>query len=119
MGMKVLKINVTPFKSNTKTIAMASATLGDESGEKLRINGIKVINGAKGLFVGMPSTKRNDKWEDLFYFVDKDSRESFNAAVLEAYEVKKNGGGEPRRTTRPVNSDELPEEYEVDGEDVW
>lgn len=70
---------------NSKVRGIASAALGGQ----FAVNGIKIVEGKKGLFVTMPS-KLNDEGEyvDMFHPITKDSRTQFNNAVLKAYEQK-------------------------------
>lgn len=70
---------------NSKVKGLASAALGGQ----FLVNGIRIVEGKKGLFVTMPS-KMNDEGEyvDMFHPITKDSRIQFNNAVLKAYEQK-------------------------------
>lgn len=70
---------------NSKVKGLASAALGGQ----FAVNGIKIVEGKKGLFVTMPS-KMNDEGDyvDMFHPITKDSRTQFNNAVLKAYELK-------------------------------
>ena len=70
---------------NSKVKGLASAALGGQ----FAVNGIKIVEGKKGLFVTMPS-KLNDNGEyvDMFFPITKVSRRQRNNAVLKAYEVK-------------------------------
>lgn len=70
---------------NSKVKGVASAALGGQ----FAVNGIRIVEGKKGLFVTMPS-KMNDEGDyvDMFHPITKDSRTQFNNAVLKAYELK-------------------------------
>lgn len=70
---------------NSKVKGLASAALAGQ----FAVNGIKIVEGKKGLFVTMPS-KLNDEGEyvDMFFPITKDSRMQLNNAVLKAYELK-------------------------------
>ena len=51
------------------------------------VKGLRVIEGQKGLFVGLPREKgKNDKWYDIFYPITKEARETLISTVLKAYE---------------------------------
>lgn len=68
-----------------KIIAMANVVFSNG----LTLNSLKVINGSKGLFVGMPSkpiTNGDKKYDDLCYFTDREDRDVFNQVLLEEYE---------------------------------
>ena len=50
----------------------------------LAITGIKVINGANGLFVGMPSYKKKDgTWEEYVFPTSKEARTSLYGQILD------------------------------------
>ena len=50
------------------------------------VRGVKVMEGAKGLFVSMPSYKAgNGEYKDICFPVTKEFREQLNQAVLDAY----------------------------------
>ena len=50
----------------------------------LAITGIKVINGANGLFIGMPSYKKKDgTWEEYVFPTSKEARTSLYGQILE------------------------------------
>jgi len=72
-------------KSNT--VAFASVTIND----MIAINGIRVVDGAKGLFAAMPQAK-DDKGEyrDIAFPVTKELRQELNKAILNEYAVQKN-----------------------------
>lgn len=63
----------------------------------LVVNGVKVIQGAKGLFVGMPSIQRKNKesgemeWKDCCWIGEDDDRKAFQDLVIEAYNAKVGG----------------------------
>ena len=50
------------------------------------VKGLRVIDGQKGLFVGLPREKgKNDKYYDIFYPITTEAREELISTVLEAY----------------------------------
>jgi DNA-binding cell septation regulator SpoVG len=51
----------------------------------LVVRGFRIVEGAKGLFLGMPSRKRGEEWEDVCFFVDPSAREEVTNKVLEEY----------------------------------
>jgi len=92
-------------KSDIKEITMATGdwnktkafvTVTFENG--LLVNGIKVLQGTKGLFVGMPQIQRKQKdsdkieYKDCCYFLE-DDRKLFSDIILEAYNDKIGGKG--------------------------
>ena len=58
------------------------------------VHGVKVIDSEKGLFVAMPSEKRNDKFRDICHPLNSDTRRYITNVVLAAYDE-----------VTPVNSD--------------
>jgi stage V sporulation protein G len=51
------------------------------------VKGLKVVEGKKGLFVGMPSrVGKDNKWYEIAHPLTKEFRESLSEVVLEAYE---------------------------------
>lgn len=50
------------------------------------VHGVKVVDGKNGLYVAMPSEKRNGEYQDVVFPVTKEARSAINSAVLDAYE---------------------------------
>lgn len=66
-----------------KTLAYVSVNIGDI----FAVNGIRVMDGEKGIFAAMPSAKdRNGEYRDVCFPVTKELRQEINRVVLEAYE---------------------------------
>ncbi|MDL2231976.1 SpoVG family protein [Ruminococcaceae bacterium OttesenSCG-928-L11] len=64
------------------TVAFASLNINDA----FAVQGLKVVNGDKGMFVSMPSTKdKNGDYKDIAFPVTADARKQVGAAVLSAY----------------------------------
>jgi len=54
--------------------------------EAFVIKGVRVIEGKKGLFAGMPKTQGKDgKWYDIVKILDDGLKQEFQDTVLEAY----------------------------------
>lgn len=91
-----------------KTKAFVSITFATG----LKISGWKILEGAKGLFVGSPSIQRKDKesgemkWENICYIEDEDNRRSFQEIILAKYQEER----ENARSFRKSKKDEDPEE---------
>jgi stage V sporulation protein G len=67
-------------KGNT----LAFANVGIE--DLVAINGIRVVNSEKGMFVAMPQSKdKNDVFHDIAFPINSDLRKELNKAVLNAY----------------------------------
>lgn len=58
-------------------------------GKDFAVKNLRIIEGSKGLFVAMPSVKNHKgEYEEIFFPISKESRETLNIAVLSAYEQK-------------------------------
>lgn len=59
----------------------------------LIIKGVKVIQGKKGLFVGLPSVKKQkdgkDVWEDCLAFASEEDKNAFSETVIQFYSKRK------------------------------
>ena len=95
MPLNIKKVSVFPITSSrSKAVAFGSAELGLDGGGSIWINGLTVVNGAKGLFLDMPEQKKGkpkdgeeQKYEDIYFFRKEDKAE-LQTAVLAAYEKK-------------------------------
>jgi DNA-binding cell septation regulator SpoVG len=61
----------------------------------LIIKGAKVIQGKKGLFVGMPAVRKQkegkDSWEDCIAFASEEDRKTFDETVVQVYNKRTSG----------------------------
>jgi len=79
--MKVTDVKKFNVSRASKIRNMVSITLDD----CLVITGIKVIEGAKGLFVSMPSSKNpKGEYKDICFPITSELREEINVAILGA-----------------------------------
>ena len=113
-------VKVFPFQSNSKVVAYATLVIEDV----VEISGFKIINGAKGLFVGPPQKKGKDKktgeekWYDDIRFLEEVPEgqyrgplaEEIYRAMIDTYQEKAQGNargsaaGAQTRTPRPTGS---------------
>ena len=108
-------------KGNAK--ALASITLDNA----IVVSGLKVMDGAKGLFVQMPSQKGidkdgNEKYYDTAFPLSKELRGEINSIVLDAYQGKLNElqQGAQKRDEAPQQYDSTPEEeFEDNGSEMY
>lgn len=108
-------------KGNAK--AMASITLDDA----FVVSGLKVMDGAKGLFVQMPSQKGLDKDGNVKYYdtafpLSKELRGEINNVVLDAYQGKLNElqqGAQTRDETQQQSESTPEEDIEDDGPEMY
>ncbi len=69
--------------SNDKLKAVASITIDDE----IVVHDIKIINGAKGYFLQMPSRKTSEgEFKDIVHPIKTEVREQLKEQILKAYE---------------------------------
>jgi len=79
--MKISEIRIS-LRDDNKLKAFASITLDD----CFVIRGLKIIEGAKGVFVAMPSRKRPDgTYQDVAHPINNETRDWMEGLILEAY----------------------------------
>lgn len=67
---------------DTKLKAFVDIAIGD-----FIIKGLRILQGQKGLFVGLPQEKAKDgKWYNTFYPRTKETRQNLTEVVLTAYQ---------------------------------
>ncbi len=105
-----LQARVNLFSNRTGNVkAFASVTLGGE----YVIKDLKVMDGAKGLWVANPSKKgKDDKYADIFFPITKKARQDLFDCVLSEYEKKITNEGEAGAKTE--NAVEPEKETTVD-----
>lgn len=81
--MKITAVQVNMVKKSDSTLkAFANITIDDE----FVVKGLKVVDGKKGLFVSMPSTKADDgNYYDDAFPITKDCRQYVEDCVLDEY----------------------------------
>jgi stage V sporulation protein G len=95
--LEVTEVRVS-LKGEEKLKAFANVTLDGE----FVVRGVKVIQGANGYFVSMPSRRRSDgTYQDICHPVNVDMRKKMETAVLDAYlrELKRTGAAEAESVT--------------------
>ena len=79
--MKITEIRIS-LRDDNKLKAFASITLDD----CFVIRGLKIIEGAKGVFVAMPSRKRPDgTYQDVAHPINNDTRDWMEGLIITAY----------------------------------
>lgn len=69
-------------KEGSKLKAFVDLSIGDS----LIVKGFKVVEGEKGLFVGMPSAPGKDgKWYEAAFPTTKEKRQEISELILSAY----------------------------------
>ncbi len=80
--MKVTEVRIIPYEDG-KLRAFANITFDDS----FVVRGLKVIEGAEGCFVSMPSRVRSDgSYQDVAHPVNNETRQEIEGAVLRAYD---------------------------------
>ena len=83
-GVEVLRLHRLSGESNLKAFADVSFA------GVFIVKGLRVVEGKKGLFVGMPREQGKDgKWYDIAHPLTKEFKDSLNEIVLQAYEEEK------------------------------
>lgn len=82
--MKITEIRIT-LRDDNKLKGFASITLDDS----FVIRGLKIIEGASGPFIAMPSRKRKDgTFQDIAHPINMDTREWMEAEIIAAYKLE-------------------------------
>lgn len=80
--MKVTDVKIRLSKSSTKVKAFAVVTFD----EFFEVNSFKIVDGEKGLFVGMPSQRGQDgKWRNIVWINDENLKNEVTEEVLRKY----------------------------------
>ena len=81
--MQITDVRIRKITKEGKMRAVVSITLDNE----FVVHDIKVIEGEKGLFIAMPSRRSGDgEFRDGAHPINRETRERFQAIVLERYE---------------------------------
>ncbi len=83
--MEITEIRIS-LRNDNKLKAFASITLDN----RFVIRGLKIIEGAKGVFVAMPSRKRPDgTFQDIAHPINNETRAWMEEKIVAAYEKEK------------------------------
>jgi stage V sporulation protein G len=83
--MEITEIRIS-LRTDNKLKAFASITLDN----RFVIRGLKIIEGAKGVFVAMPSRKRPDgTFQDIAHPINNETRAWMEQKVIDAYHQEK------------------------------
>lgn len=86
--MQVTDVRVRKVLPDGKMKAVASVTLDDE----FVVHDVRVVEGANGLFIAMPSRKTPEgTFRDVAHPITAEAREMIQEAVIRAYEEGVNG----------------------------
>ncbi len=100
--MDITEVRVV-LKNEPKLKAFASITFDD----CFVIRGLKIISGAEGYFVSMPSRRRkNGTFQDIAHPINNDMRKKIEDIVLDAFESELNRIG-PKTFAVTSNNNDL------------
>lgn len=87
--MEITEVKVFPVKDNDKLKAYASIVFDDS----FIIRDLRIIAGVNGLFVAMPSRKRDDgTFKDTAHPLNMETREIIEKKIINVYEKKITSG---------------------------
>ena len=92
--MEITEVRIT-LRNDEKLKAFASITLDGQ----FVVRGLKIIDGANGVFVAMPSRQRKDgSYQDVAHPINRQTREWMEGRVIGAYKEelqreRRNGSG--------------------------
>jgi stage V sporulation protein G len=102
--LEITEIRIT-LRDDDKLKAFASITLDN----MIVVRGLKIIEGAQGIFIAMPSRQRKDgTYQDVAHPINRETREWLESRVIAAYkeEVRKEQSGQ-RPARRERHEDDL------------
>lgn len=68
------------------------------------IKGVRIVNGSNGPFVSMPSYKAGNQYRDVCFPCTKEFKQTFDRAVLDAYQQQMTQAQEPLEPSGPTMS---------------
>ena len=83
MNNIITEVRVFPKENGGRTLGFANITLMD----KFVVKNLRIVQGERGIFIGMPSNKRkNGDFIDLFFPITQEARELITAEIVRKYE---------------------------------
>jgi stage V sporulation protein G len=79
--MKISNINMKKVENEGKVKAYVSFVLNDN----FAVHNVRIIDGAKGLFVAMPSHKVGNEYKDLCHPITQELRNEISTFILGEY----------------------------------
>lgn len=106
--MKITDVRVRKVNTNNKMKAVASITFDDA----FVVHDIKIIEGNNGLFIAMPSRRRQDgSFKDIAHPIVSECRDEIEKAILDIYnsEEFQNAAEEAKAETEEDSEEETEE----------
>lgn len=92
MSLEITRIQINSTKGTSKILGFAKVTFCDA----FCVDGIKIIDGSKGLFIGMPSTKGKDgQYRDIAFPINSETRKLLTDRILDEYKKHENSDDNP------------------------
>ena len=80
--MQITDVRIRKVNKEGKMKAVVSITLDNE----FVVHDIKIIEGEKGMFIAMPSRRKNDgEYQDVAHPINAETRKMFEDAIFEEY----------------------------------
>lgn len=81
--LEITNVKITKANTNNRVKGIASITIDNS----FVINDIKIIEGQKGLFIGMPNRRTpNGEFKDIAHPINAEARELIQKAIINEYE---------------------------------
>jgi len=81
-SLEIKVVRMHRYEGESKTKAFVDVAIGD-----FIVKGLRVVQGEKGLFLGLPQEKAKDgKWYDVFLPATKEARQLLTDSILSAYQ---------------------------------
>ena len=82
MSLEITRIQINKTRGTSKILGFAKVTFCDA----FCVDGIKIIDGSKGLFIGMPSNKAKDgSYRDIVFPINSETRKMLTDKILAEY----------------------------------
>ncbi len=82
----ITEVRVFPKDNLGKTLGFANITIMD----KFVVKNLRIVQGEKGIFIGMPSNKKiNGEYIDLFFPITQDARNMITDIIIRKFEEVK------------------------------
>lgn len=109
--MEITEIRIT-LRDDDKLKAFASITLEN----MIVIRGLKIIDGANGTFIAMPSRQRKDgSYQDIAHPINRETREWLESQVIAKYKEEERGAEGGARGSHGNGDDDGDDDLAAEG----
>lgn len=95
-----IDVKIHALRTEGSCLADASVCLDD----CFAVKGVRIVNGSNGPFVSMPSYKAGNQYRDVCFPCTKEFKQTFDRAVLDAYQQQMTQAQEPPERSGPTMS---------------